>query len=520
MGPRSWRTQLLLLSVTLSLLRPTWCPAAEQDDLDRILAQGYFVWGADEEGGGPYVYPDPENPQRVIGFEVELAEQIARQMGAQARFQSGIWANLPDLLRIRKIDLILNGYELTPARAQLMDHTIPYYVYDVVLMVRVGDPSIQHWEDLKKPIRGRKPRVAVLVSSGAHLYLEREWKEWVEIRAYDGNVEAMRDVETHKVDATVVDRPIAIFYKNRYPNLRIVGEPKAPGYYVIYVRKGQTRLRAELDRILRDLIQSGRLREIYDRYGLWTEAQDQLYQFARQGSSPTRQAEALRGWRVIVERGPILLQGAWTTFYLSVLSFPLAVLAGACLAVVRLFGPWILRVPVVLYVELIRGTPLMLQLYFVFYVLPELGVPLQPIQAAIVGLALNYAAYESEIFRAGIQAVPAGQIQAALALGMSWMQTLRRVVLPQAFRIVVPPMTNDFIALFKDTSVCSVITIFELTRQYSVQRNDTGATLELALLAAGLYLVMSVPLSRLAIVTERRLHGRPTESLRGLRRIV
>jgi polar amino acid transport system substrate-binding protein len=141
--------------------------------------------------------------------------------------------------------------------------------------------------------------------------------------------------------------------------------------------------------------------------------------------------------------------------------------------------------------------------------LPELGLSLPALGAAIFGLAINYSAYEAEIYRAGLQAVPRGQMEAALALGMSQTLALRRVVVPQAARIVVPPITNDFIAMFKDTSVCSVITVMELTKQYSVQRNDTGATLELAALTALLYLLMSIPLARLASYLEHRMARRP-----------
>ena len=149
-----------------------------------------------------------------------------------------------------------------------------------------------------------------------------------------------------------------------------------------------------------------------------------------------------------------------------------------------MYGPAPLRWLLIAYVEVLRGTPLMLQLFVIFFLLPEIGMPIPAFCAAVAGLAINYSAYEAEIYRAGLQAVPRGQMEAALALGMSPALALRRIIVPQAVRIVIPPVTNDFIALFKDTSVCSVITVMELTKQYSVQRNDTGATLELAALTA------------------------------------
>ena len=183
------------------------------------------------------------------------------------------------------------------------------------------------------------------------------------------------------------------------------------------------------------------------------------------------------------------------TLILSLSSMPLAMALGLSIAVARLYGPAPLRAVSAGYVELLRGTPLMLQLFVLFYVLPRIGLTLDPLVAGIAGLAINYSAYEAEIYRAGLQAIPSGQMEAALALGMSRTMALRRVIIPQATRIVIPPVTNDFIALFKDTSVCSVITLTELTKQYSMLAQSTGGVLEFALAVAGLYMLMSLPLS-------------------------
>ena len=125
----------------------------------------------------------------------------------------------------------------------------------------------------------------------------------------------------------------------------------------------------------------------------------------------------------------------------------------------------------------------------------------------ILGLAINYSAYESEIYRAGLQAVPPGQLEAALSLGMSRTQAIRRIIVPQAVRIVIPPVVNDFIALFKDTSVVSVVTLVELTKRFSVLSMSTQATVELMAMTAGLYLLMSYPMSIISRRIERRLGG-------------
>jgi polar amino acid transport system substrate-binding protein len=201
----------------------------------------------------------------------------------------------------------------------------------------------------------------------------------------------------------------------------------------------------------------------------------------------------------------LLVQGAGVTVLLSCLSFPLAMGLGLLVALGRLYAPAPVSGPLTAYVELLRGTPILLQLYVIYYLLPYAGVTLPGFWAGLIGLAVNYSAYEAENYRAGLLAVPRGQLEAALALGMSRATALRRVIIPQAVRIVVPPVTNDFISLFKDTSICSVVAVMELTGQYDQLRiAEPDHILRLAALTAVLYLLMSYPLSLVARRLERR----------------
>jgi len=152
-------------------------------------------------------------------------------------------------------------------------------------------------------------------------------------------------------------------------------------------------------------------------------------------------------------------------------------------------------------------------LYLIYFLIPRLldllfpgeELSINAFAAAVTGLAINYSAYEAEIYRGGIRSIPQGQLEAAISLGMSRGLALRRIIIPQATRLVLPPMTNDFIALFKDTAVCSVITVVELSKQYYIQARSTGAIVELGLLTALLYLAMSYPLSVLTNRMEKNL---------------
>ncbi len=496
----SSRTSLPLILVAL-IAATTASTAHGDDSLERVRRAGRLVYGGDMEGGGPYAYPEPEAPGGVAGFEVNLMKRLAAEIGVEPVYSQGQWDKLLPLLESQRVDAVVNGYEWTDQRAR--DHlaTRPYYVYQLQLMVRRGG-SIGRWDDLKSARPGGGEwTVGVLTGSAADTFAAEQGGPHVRPVRFDGATDAMLAVQNGQIDATLQDLPAARFYAGRFPGLQIVGPPESKGYYVIYVRREDLALRNALDRGIARLIESGELRRIYERYGIWTDAQAELATIPGP-LEPVRGKGVDGGWVSLRRFLPRLLDAARVTFTLSVASMPLAMGLGLFVAIGRLYGPRLLGLVLTAYVELIRGTPLMLQLYVLFYL-----VKLSPWVAGISGLAINYSAYEAEIYRAGLQAIPTGQMEAALALGMSRRMALRRVIVPQAVRIVIPPVTNDFIALFKDTSVCSVVTLIELTKEYNVLAMSTGGALEFALAAAVLYMLMSVPLSWFSRWSERRLAG-------------
>jgi polar amino acid transport system substrate-binding protein len=497
--------------------------SARADTLDDMRSRGTLIWGADQEGGGPYVYPAVDDPNVLRGFEVELAQLLAERLGLRAEFRQGQWDKLPDLLNRGDIDIVLNGYEWTQTWAERFGVSIPYYNYELQFLARRDDNTLSSLADLKSASEPKR-RVAVLNGSAAHTYLQSELGAHVDIVLFDGNTDAMRAVElqTDGIEATLQDLPIVVFYEAGFPQLKRVGSPVGKGHYVILVRQADRRLLKAVNDAIVSTLRDGSLRAILQRYRLWNAAQqDRALETDGDGrfvnldvddtsSAPTQYAP-VGGWQVVWQRAPLLLKAAWMTIKLSVVSMPLAVMIGLAVAVGRLYGyRWLGRI-LGLYVEIVRGTPLVLQLYVIFFLLPETGLSIHAFWAAVIGLAINYSAYEAEIYRAGLQAIPRGQMEAALALGMTRWLALRRVIIPQATRIVIPPVTNDFIALFKDTAVCSVITVVELSKEYYIHARSTGAVIELGLLTALLYLAMSYPLALFTNSMERRLRReRPT----------
>ncbi len=471
-------------------------------EIDGVMARGELVWAADQEGGGPHVYVDPRQPTRLTGFEVELAEMLAAELGVKARFQQGQWDRLPLLLG-RDADCVINGFELTPERRRDWHCSRPYFAYALQLVARRDSP-LDAIDGLSRPGPSGAWRVGVLTGSAAETELRRRADLAVEVVGFDGTVDCLEQVRGRVIDAALMDDCIAWFNADRFAELRGIGRPFAGGTYTILTANDTPRLSAAIDEAIGRMITDGRLETLYDRWDLAGRQQMLMLRDAAE-VPPASRTGLMDLVRITL---PLLLRAAAMTILLSVASFPLAILLGLAVAVGRLYGPGWLRPFLAGYVEVLRGTPLMLQLYALFFLLPKVGLALPALVAAILGLALNYSAYESEIYRAGLKAVPPGQFEAALALGMTKWQALRHVLVPQAVRIVMPPVTSDFIALFKDTSVCSAITVIELTKRYSVLALSTGRIAELAVVTAILYLAMSWPLSLLSRWFERRLERR------------
>jgi polar amino acid transport system substrate-binding protein len=470
-----------------------------------VLAQGGaerpLLWAADAEGGAPYIFKDPRNPQRNLGFEVDLKEALARELHRPIHFKQYEFNSLFSGLERGDFDLAMNGLEITPDRKTKVLFTRPYYVYRLQFVTRADERRFQTLQDCE----GRKAiTVGTLEDTAAERLLDRLG---ITKKIYSGQVEPYSDLALGRLDGVLLDLPIALYYARGDARLRFAGPAIEPGYYAIAVNPRNVELVAELNAALDRLFQSGEMRRIDEKWKLWNDDQQELVE----GVGGSIGEESATNW-AFQRYFPLLLKGAGVTIILTFASMALAVLLGLPLALARLYGPGPLRWLGLLYVEFFRGIPVLLLLYFLYYGLPvvaqnlHLGVTLNlaPLQAAILGLGLNYAAYEAEIYRAGISSLPAGQWEAAAALGMSPTLTFRRIILPQAIRVILPPMTNDFVGLFKDTSIVSIIAVVELSKEYQILSKSSMKYLEIGLATAVLYLVMSVPLGYLSRYLEKR----------------
>jgi len=469
-------------------------------------SNGTLRWAADPDSNAPYAFFDADN--KLTGFEYEIITAIAREMNRKPVFVQNDWDGLIPGLGRGLYDVVICGIEITPEKAGEVLFSNPYYVTFEQLVVRKGTAPITSLDELKGKSIGTLDQTAALEM------LEKT--PGVEAKTYDEEVNAYQDTANGRTFGVLLDYPIAKYYAAPNPNLQFTGPPFGQITYGIALKKGNTALQQEINAALAKIIASGEMRDILSRWGLWTptvagalgqpevpSVPDTEYKafvaaHSEQATLGTRLLRYLSYW-------PMLLKAAILTLQVSISGMILAIGLGFTLAIMRVFGPWPARILATLFIEIIRGTPLLIQLLIIFYGLPTIGIKLSPLVAGILGLGLNYAAYEAENYRAGLLAIPRGQMEAARALGLTQRQGLFHVVIPQSFRLVLPPVTNDFISLLKDSSLVSMVTLLDLTGAYQRIASQTFDYFGTGLLVAAIYLLIGLPFVRLARYTEEKL---------------
>jgi polar amino acid transport system substrate-binding protein len=464
-------------------------------------------WAGDPEGGAPFVEADPNDPGKLQGFDVEIASLIARGVDRTPRFIFVAFASIDQSVERGDAEIGLSGIEDTPARRAAMATTIPYYAFREVLAVRDADATrFRTLADLA----GR--RVATLGGTIAYeILVSAERKYGLQPVSYDDDVHPYSDLLLGRVDGVLLDNVLAERRRRTMPGITVQPQSVAVSHYVGVLAARNAPLRDAANEALRSAMRDGTLERIFRKWNVWNDDQPALYARllagepvpALSGLPAELGVATMTRWEATRRYVPSLVRAAGITLVLSCLSMAFAVMLGVILATGRVYGPRLVRLALTGYVELMRGTPILLQLFVIYYGLAA-AIRLPAFMAAVVGLALNYAAYESEIYRGALLAVSTGQLEAARTLGLTERQVLTLVRGPQAFRLALAPMTNDFVALLKDSALVSVLTVVELTKQTQIFAANIGSWVIPGTLCAALYLAMSLPLAAAARRLERR----------------
>ena len=472
-------------------------------------------WAAATDSNAPYGFYSSKN--KLTGFEYDIIQALAEEMGKKPVFVPNSWDGLIAGLGRGMYDAVICGIEITPEKAGEVLFSNPYYVTFEQFVDRKGSPPVTSLTQLA----GKE--IGTLAQTAALAMLEKT--PGVIVRPYPEEVNAYQDVANGRLFGVLLDYPIAKYYAAPNPNLQFSGPPFGQITYGMAFAKTNTALQEEVNTALQSLVKKGTMRDILSRWGLWTPTIAGAFGQPEEPSLPDTKymafvaahSEKATLWTRLLRYAAnwkLLLDATLLTLSVSIVGMCLAIGAGFTLAIMRVFGPWPLRWVSTLFIEVVRGTPLLIQLFIIFYGLPTLGVvfghpdfgiKLPPFWAGVIGLGLNYAAYEAENYRAGLLAIPRGQMEAARALGLTHAQGLRYVVIPQSFRLVLPPVTNDFISLLKDSSLVSMVSLIDLTGAYNRIATQTFDYFGTGLLVAAIYLLIGLPFVRLARWTEQRL---------------
>ncbi|QJC52331.1 ABC transporter permease subunit [Paenibacillus albicereus] len=435
----------------------------------------------------PFEFQDASGT--FVGIDMDLMEAIARDQGFRYEIKPLGFNAAVQALESGQVDGVIAGMSITDERKLKFDFSEPYFDSGVIMAVRENDSQTRTYEDL----RGKK--VAVKTGTEGYRYAESIAGEYgFTIVPFDDSAQMYDDVKGGNSVACFDDYPVIAYGIQQGNGLQLTDEEKVAGAsYGFAVRKGQN---AELLRMFNDglanLKNSGEHARIQETY---------LGEGAQQASGG--------GWGLISESLPVLLQGLGKTLLYTIVSLFFAFLLGLLFAFMKVGRSRFLRGVATVYVDVFRGIPLIVLAFFIYFGIPQaLGFTMPLFLAAILTLSLNAGAYVTEIIRGGIQSIDRGQMEAARSLGLPYGKAMRKIILPQAIRVMVPSFINQMVITLKDTSILSVIGLVELTQSGKIIIARTFESFTIWTTVMVLYLIVIIALTKLAERMERKVrHG-------------
>lgn len=433
----------------------------------------------------PFSYHDSATGE-LVGYDVEVAKEVAEKMGLRVEFVETPWDSIFAALESNRFDVVANQVTITDERKAKYDLSTPYAIGEGVIVTRADDNSITSLADLKGKTTAQSETsnwAQVARDAGA------------DVESVEGFTQAIKLLNQGRVQATVNDSLSVLAYQATTGDTSIkiaanIGEKSEQAF----AARRDSGLIDEIDAALEELRSDGTLAAISQAYLDANAA----------GTSEPKTAPST--WELIAENlWPMAKATITVTIPLTAISFFFGLIIALGVALARMSKNRALSSVARVYISLIRGTPLLVQLFIIFYALPELNILIDPFPAAAIAFSLNVGGYAAEIIRSAISSVPKGQWEAAETIGMSYPVALRRIILPQALRTAVPPLSNTLISLVKDTSLASTILVTELLRTAQIAAAPTFEFFALYGTAALYYWVVCLVLSSVQGRIEIRL---------------
>ena len=428
------------------------------------------------------------------GFSIDLMNAIATAANFKVDFQSLPFDGIIPALQAKTLDAAISSITITEERAKSVSFSRPYFKAGLAIAIRTDNQDITGFDSLKNK------KIAVQIgTTGA---VKAKSVPGVQIRSFDSAPLALQELLNGNVDAVINDAPVTLYAINtgNLKGIKVVQQLLTEEFYGIATAKNSPNLALindGLDRVLKN----GTYAQIYQKW-FKVEPPKLPVKSPFENQTNTNTPKIFTSISVILQAFPTLLQGALVTLQLTIISVVFGLIGGSLIGIIRLssISPvrWVARA----YVDFFRGTPLLLQIFMIYFGLPailqELGLTFSfdRLTAGVIALSLNSAAYIAEVVRGGIQSIEPGQAEAAQSLGLSSVQTMIYIIFPQAFRRMIPPLGNDFISLLKDTSLVSVIGFEELLRKGQLIIADNYRAFEIYAGVAVIYLCLTLLFSQ------------------------
>ena len=422
----------------------------------------------------------------LIGIDMDLLRAIATEQGFQVDIKSLGFDAALQAVQSNQVAGVIAGMSITDERKKVFDFSEPYFDSGVQMAVAKNNEDIKTYKDLKG-----KTVVAKRGSEGETFANSIKDEYGFTVKALADSATMYDDVKAGNSVAVFDDYPVLAYGVSQNNGLKIVTAKEQGSSYGFAVNKGQNQdLLKAFDAGLANLKANGEYQKILDKYLAKSEVQEQGGFF-----------------QLVKDSFPALMKGLWLTMVATVLSLAIALVLGVVFGFFKVAESRILRGIATTYVAIFRGTPLLVQAFFFYFGLPQMtGQPLDVLTAGVITLSLNAGAYMTEIVRGGIQSVDAGQLEASRSLGLGYVTSMRRVVVPQAIKIMTPSFINQFVITLKDTSLLAVIGFAELTYQGQQIYATNFRTGETLLIVAALYFIVITALTQLSNLVDRKFN--------------
>jgi His/Glu/Gln/Arg/opine family amino acid ABC transporter permease subunit len=455
----------------LAALLLSACGSSANTSNDPIKAAGVLRVGT-EGVYAPYSFHDPGQGGQLAGYDVDVARAVGEKLGVDVEFVETSWDSIFAALEANRFDIVANEVTITDERKAKYDFSEPYSIAEGVIVTRKDDSSVKPLADLKGKRAAESP---------TSNWAEVARKAGAEIESVDGFTQAISVLNDGRVDVVVNDSISVLAYQAEHPDapIKVAAKTDERSDQGFAARKNSG-LVPELNKALDELRADGTLTKISEKY-----LDVDLSKTAPKST-----------WQLILDNlWPLARAAIEKTIPLTIISFVIGLVIALVIALARLSTNAVISGLARFYISIIRGTPLLVQLFIVFYALPQLGVKIDPFPAAVIAFSLNVGGYGAEIIRSAIQSIPKGQWEAAETIGFNYVGALKRIILPQAARVAVPPLSNTLISLVKDTSLASTILVTELLRQAQIVAAPTFEFFALYGTAAAYYWVICLVLS-------------------------